>query len=151
ASRFWAVLIGIDAYDSNPLQGCVPDALSIKKILIDIGMQEHHIQCLLGSQNLPHSDPLTPSHANIVNILYSIINNTEIKQGDNIIIYYTGHGLSYHCSDHFSTTLGFKCENSNACPIEALCPIDHDTIDAYECPVLDISDQELNALFTEIS
>ncbi|KAK0437256.1 uncharacterized protein EV420DRAFT_1652151 [Desarmillaria tabescens] len=29
-SQFWAVLIGINAYKSNPLQGCVSDALLMK-------------------------------------------------------------------------------------------------------------------------
>lgn len=33
AHRFWAVLIGIDAYVSNPLRGCVSDALSMKQSL----------------------------------------------------------------------------------------------------------------------
>ncbi|SJL17246.1 uncharacterized protein ARMOST_20792 [Armillaria ostoyae] len=40
-SRFWAVLIGIDAYKSNPLHGCVSDALSVKNSLIkDVRMPE---------------------------------------------------------------------------------------------------------------
>ncbi|PBK72064.1 hypothetical protein ARMSODRAFT_741401 [Armillaria solidipes] len=35
ASRFWSVLIGIDAYERNPLRGCVQDALLIRSFLID--------------------------------------------------------------------------------------------------------------------
>ncbi|KAK0476572.1 peptidase C14, caspase domain-containing protein, partial [Armillaria luteobubalina] len=151
ASRFWAVLIGIDAYESNPLHGCVSDALSMKRLLIHIGMPEYRIQYLLGSRNTSRNDPLTPSHANIVNMLYSLVDNPDIERGDNIIIYYAGHGSSYHCSDHFTSALGFKCRNSDVCPIEALCPIDRDTTDAYGRPIPDLSDRELNALFTEIS
>ncbi|KAK0433300.1 caspase domain-containing protein [Desarmillaria tabescens] len=153
ASRFWAVLIGIDAYDSNPLHGCVPDALLMKKLLLEnIGVPEHRIQCLLGTRKPSHGDPLTPSRANIVNMLHSLINNPEIEWGDNIIIYYAGHGSSYHCSEHFSTSLESQCSSSNdICPIEALCPIDRDTIDADGRPIPDISDRELNALFSQIS
>ncbi|PBK72055.1 hypothetical protein ARMSODRAFT_972748 [Armillaria solidipes] len=151
ASRFWAVLIGIDAYESNPLHGCVSDALSMKKFIIDIGTPEHRIHYLLGSRKPYPDDPLTPSRANIVNMLHSLIDSPEIERGDNIIIYYAGHGSSYHCSDHFSTALEFKCRNSDVCPIEALCPIDRDMIDIHGRPIPDISDRELNALFTEIS
>ncbi|KAK0205779.1 hypothetical protein DFS33DRAFT_1223564, partial [Desarmillaria ectypa] len=152
ASRFWAVLIGIDAYESNVLHGCVSDALLMKKLLIeDIGVPEHRIQCLLGSRNSSHGDPLTPSRTNIVKILHGLIDNPEIERGDNIVIYYAGHGSSYHCSEHFSTALESKSCSIDVCPIEALCPIDRDTIDADGHPIPDISDRELNALFTEIS
>ncbi|SJL18837.1 uncharacterized protein ARMOST_22439 [Armillaria ostoyae] len=148
-SRFWAVLIGIDAYESHPLQGCVSDALSMKNFLIEkLEVPEYRIQCLLGSQS-PSGDSLTPSHANIINVLYSLINNIEIAQGDNIIIYYAGHGSSYQCSMH-ALTPDSECR-SDACPIEALCPIDRDTKDASGKWIPDISDRELNAVFTEIS
>ncbi|KAK0437252.1 uncharacterized protein EV420DRAFT_1223681, partial [Desarmillaria tabescens] len=151
ASHFWAILIGIDAYASNPLHGCVSDTLSMKKLLLEnVGVPEHRIQCLLGARKPPHGDPLTPSHANIVKLLHSLFDNPEIERGNNII-YYTGHSSSYHCSEHFSTPLESKCSSSDACPIEALCPIDHDTIDADGHPIPDISDRELNSLFTKIS
>ncbi|KAK0490208.1 caspase domain-containing protein [Armillaria novae-zelandiae] len=151
ASRFWAVLIGIDDYESNPLHGCVADALLMKRFLLHIGMPEHRIQYLFGSRKPSRSDLLTPSRANIVNMLHSLVDNPDIERGDNIIIYYAGHGSSYHCSDHFSTALGLKCRNTDVCPIEALCPIDRDTLDFNGRPIPDISDRELNALFTEIS
>ncbi|KAK0435881.1 hypothetical protein EV421DRAFT_1716425, partial [Armillaria borealis] len=38
-----------------------------------------------------------------------------------------------------------------SCPIEALCPLDRDTSDAGGHYVPDISDRELDTLFTEIS
>ncbi|KAK0209637.1 hypothetical protein IW262DRAFT_1528429, partial [Armillaria fumosa] len=150
ASRFWAVLIGIDAYKSSPLEGCVSDASLMKKFLIDdLGVQREQIQYLLGSHDLTPDDPLTPSHANIVNTLCSLIHNDEIQLGDNIIIYYAGHGSSYQCSLNHSLTRP-NC-GTYLCPIEALCPIDRDTLDSHGRCVPDISDQELNALFTEIS
>ncbi|KAK0476018.1 hypothetical protein IW261DRAFT_1311385, partial [Armillaria novae-zelandiae] len=148
-SQFWAVLIGIDAYESWPLQGCVSDASLMKNFLIDdLGVPKERIQCLLGSHNLIPDDPLKPSRANIVDTLYSLIHNDEIQLGDNIIIYYAGHGSSYQCSEHSFTTPNCRLE---LCPVEALCPIDRDALDSHGRWVPDISDRELNALFTEIS
>ncbi|KAK0217548.1 hypothetical protein EDD85DRAFT_754468, partial [Armillaria nabsnona] len=145
ASRFWAVLIGIDAYKRSPLHGCVSDTLSMQSFLIDdLGVPAEHIQCLLGSES---GDSLTPSHANIIDVLYSLIDNHEIKQGDNIIIYYAGHGASYNCAEH---SLKSSCD-TNSCPIEALCPLDRDTKDAGRKGIPDISDRELDVLFTQIS
>ncbi|KAK0205780.1 hypothetical protein DFS33DRAFT_1228998, partial [Desarmillaria ectypa] len=150
ASRFWAVLIGVDAYQSSPLRGAVSDASLMREFLIDdLGVPERRIQCLLGPQNPIPGDLLTPSRANIVNTLHSLISNDEIQRGDNIIIYYAGHGSSYHCPMHFY--IGNSRCSRELCPIEALCPIDRDTIDANGLPIPDISDRELNAIFAEIS
>ncbi|KAK0433302.1 caspase domain-containing protein [Desarmillaria tabescens] len=153
ASRFWAVLVGIDAYESNPLQGCVSDALSMKEFLIKkLGVPERRIQCLLGSEKTSRDDPLTPSRANIVDMIYSLIDNPEIQRNDNVVIYYAGHGSSYYCSEQIPAASESKdCCSSDACPIEALCPIDRDTMDNDGHPIPDISDRELNALFTQIS
>ncbi|SJL17252.1 uncharacterized protein ARMOST_20798 [Armillaria ostoyae] len=150
ASRFWAVLIGIDAYQSNPLHGCVSDASLMKKFLIeDVGVPEHRIQCLLGFENPTPGGSLTPSRTNIVNMLHSLIDNPEIEQNDNIIVYYAGHGASYNCSGHFSIAES-GCQ-TGSCPIQALCPIDRDTMDSDEHWIPDISDRELNILLTQIS
>ncbi len=149
ASHFWAVLIGIDAYETYSLHGCVSDASLIKKFLIDVGVPEHRIQCLLGFENPTTGGPLTPSRTNIINTLRSLIDNPEIEQNDNIIVYYAGHGASYYCSEHFSAAES-SCQ-TGACPIEALCPIDRDTMDSDERWIPDISDRELNVLLTQIS
>ncbi len=141
ASRFWAVLIGIDAYQSNPLHGCVWDALVMKELLTEkFGVPDDRVQCLLGSNNPTSGSPMTPSRANIVNVLYSLIDNVKIQRGDNIIIYYAGHGSSYDATGSYSD------------PIQAMCPIDRDTKDPDSGHwIPDISDRELNALFTQIS
>ncbi|KAK0435910.1 hypothetical protein EV421DRAFT_1158221, partial [Armillaria borealis] len=165
ASRFWAVLIGIDAYKLNCLEGCVSDALLMKELLIDkLEVPEHRIQCLLGSQNPSSSsdDPLlTPSRANIVNTLAGLIDHPEIARGDNIIIYYAGHGSSYRCSGHLTPESDTPAASMNSlpapscqtgtCPIEALCPMDRDTQDVNDVWIPDISDRELNTLFAQIS
>ncbi|KAK0209626.1 hypothetical protein IW262DRAFT_1249673, partial [Armillaria fumosa] len=152
ALRFWAVLIGIDAYQSNPLQGCVSDALKMKRLLTEkFEVPDHRIQCLLGSTDSIPGSPIIPSRANIVNVLYSLIDNDEIQRGDNIIIYYAGHGSSYRCSQQ--CTRKSPCCKARICPIEAICPIDRDTRNPSDSRlrIPDISDRELNALFTQIS
>ncbi|KAK0492687.1 caspase domain-containing protein, partial [Armillaria luteobubalina] len=152
ALRFGAVLIGIDAYQSNPLQGCVSDALKMKRLLTEkFKVPEHRIQCLLGSANSTPGNSIIPSRANIVNALYNLIDNDEIQRGDNIIIYYAGHGSSYRCSQQ--CTRKSSCCKAGICPIEAICPIDCDTRNPSDsrCWIPDISDRELNALFAQIS
>ncbi|KAK0209623.1 caspase domain-containing protein [Armillaria fumosa] len=153
ALRFWAVLIGIDAYQSNPLQGCVSDALKMKELLTEkFEVPEHRIQCLLGSTDSTPGSSIIPSRANIVNVLYDLIDNDEIQRGDNIIIYYAGHGSSYRCSPQCTHKSTYR-KACSACPVEAMCPIDRDIMDPSDSRrwIPDISDRELNALFTQIS
>ncbi|PBL01552.1 hypothetical protein ARMGADRAFT_220429 [Armillaria gallica] len=151
ASRFWAVLIGIDAYQSNPLHGCVSDALMMKELLmVKFEVPEHRIQCLLGSNDPTPGSSTIPSRANIINVFYNLIGNAEIQRGDNIIIYYAGYGSSYHCSQQCAPNS--TCRKAGVCPIEAMCPIDRDTVDPDSRRwIPDISDREINALFTQIS
>ncbi|PBK72053.1 hypothetical protein ARMSODRAFT_851668, partial [Armillaria solidipes] len=152
ASRLWAVLIGIDAYPSNPLHNCVSDALKMKKFLIDkLKVPEHRIQCLLGSNNPTPGSPMTPSRANIVKVLYRLIDNVQIKSSDKIVIYYAGHVSSYYCSlaEQCAATGSSTCLNAGICPIQAMCPIDRDTMNA-DGWIPDISDRELNTLFAQI-
>ncbi|KAK0492686.1 hypothetical protein EDD18DRAFT_1008714, partial [Armillaria luteobubalina] len=154
ASRFWAVLIGIDVYQSQDhLDGCVSDASMMRKFLIqELKVPEHCIQCLLGSNNPIRGSPMKPSCTNIVDMLYSLIGNVQIKSSDNIVIYYAGHRLSYYCSlaGQCTATGSSTCLSAGVCPIQAMCPIDCDTKNADGSLISDISDRELNTLFEEI-
>ncbi|PBK90972.1 hypothetical protein ARMGADRAFT_872604, partial [Armillaria gallica] len=145
ASRFWAVLIGIDAYKTYPLCGCVSDALTMENYLInDLGVPKERIQRLLGpTEHGSLNNFSVPSRTNIVSSLLNIVQNPEIEVGDNVIIYFSGHGTSYSPSD-----VGFDAETGS---IEALCPIDRGDLDANDIPIPDISDREINAILTEIS
>lgn len=107
-----------------------------------LGVPKEHIQLLLGSKEHTSPDDLmTPSRTHITDMLLSLIDNPEINEGDNIIIYYAGHGSSYECSEYRDFD-GY---------IEALCPIDRDACDANGNTVPDISDRELNTILTLIS
>ncbi|KAK0437403.1 hypothetical protein EV421DRAFT_1907433 [Armillaria borealis] len=136
ASRFWAVLIGIDRYECNPLRG-------------------ERIQLLLGSkEHTSPDDPMYPSRTHITDMLFSLIDNPEIEERDNIIIYFSGHGSAYSCSSYHDVEkpdLETEISFSGTGYIEALCPIDRDNCDTNGKPVPDISDREFNTILTLIS
>ncbi|KAK0462295.1 uncharacterized protein EV420DRAFT_1304397 [Desarmillaria tabescens] len=155
ASRFWAVVIGIDEYKEISILECgVADAQSFQQYLIaDLGVPEGRIQLLLGSKEHDSpTDPMCPSRTCIIDALLSLIDNHEIEKGDNIIFYYAGHGSSYKCSDYRDDEMpDAKISPGNIGYIEALCPIDRDTHDANGEAVPDISDRELNTILKLIS
>ncbi len=118
--------------------------------MVKFEVPEDRIQCLLGPNNPTPGSSMTPSRTNIVNVLYNLIDNVEIQRGDNIVIYYAGHGSSYNCSRQCAPNS--TCRKAGVCPIEAMCPVDRDTKDPDSGHwIPDISDRELNALFTQIS
>ncbi|KAK0186416.1 caspase domain-containing protein [Armillaria mellea] len=168
ASGFWAIIIGIDAYRTHPLHGCVADALLMKRYLEkDLRVPSNHIQLLLGMKDTSCHDPSYPSRRNITNTLCSLISNPNIKKGDNIVIYFAGHGSSYGCSQcpgairtrksivpdavYATRTQGDR-HGAILCPTEAICPIDRSLIDTNGSGIItDISDRELNTYLYEIS
>lgn len=115
----------------------------MEKYLTEVlGVPSDRVQLLLGSTEHGPEDPLNPSRDHIIDALLSIITNSQIAYGDNIIIYYSGHGsyYPYHMEEYDETAY-----------IETLCPIDRDTLDANGVLIPDISDRELNTLLTQIS
>ncbi|PBK82743.1 hypothetical protein ARMGADRAFT_903963, partial [Armillaria gallica] len=129
----WAVLVGINAYSSSspPLHGCVSDVEKMVLFLInDLGMSEDHIQRLL----------TTSSDTSI-----DLEEHRRIQHGDNIIIYFSGHGASYRCSENYPAG-----DISTEGTIEALCPMDR-TPSGTDISIPDISDREINTILTEIS
>ncbi|PBK84593.1 hypothetical protein ARMGADRAFT_1000319 [Armillaria gallica] len=144
-SRLYAILIGIDAYESYPLHGCVSDALALRQYLTeDLHVPKERMQCLLSPGSNCQVDASIPSRKNIISTLLALAHNPQIQTGDSIIIYFSGHGTSYQCIAPETT-----CRKS-LCPIEALCPIDRDTRDSDNTPIPDISDREFNAIVTHI-
>lgn len=150
------MIIGIDSYDSYPLQGCVSDALLVERYLKDdLGVPQERIQLLLGSEHASSEDPSFPSRVNITNTLLGLVGNPLILDGDNIIVYFAGHGSSYSPSDYFGRDTDSDSDDeslhSEDGSIEAICPIDRDTVDASGLRVPDISDREINAIFQQVS
>ncbi len=143
--RSWGIIIGIDAYATSPLRGCVSDAHAVHQYLVRVvTVPESHIRLLLAPRG---SSPETldfPSRANIIEALHSIHTNLLIQKGDNIIIYFSGHGASYHCSDYFPSESGGTAHTG---AIEAICPADRCIDDVNGHPIVpDINDRELNTI-----
>ncbi len=88
----------------------------------------------------------SPTRTNIIETLLSLSVDPQIQHGDNIIIYFSGHGSSYLCSDYYRT----GSIQSNGC-IEALCPVDRAPGNPFCVSIPDISDREINTILTEIS
>ncbi|KAK0443308.1 caspase domain-containing protein, partial [Armillaria borealis] len=140
ADRFWVVLIGIDGYSSSPLRGCVADVEKMKDFLtVDLGVQEDHIRCLVSTQ-----PSASPTRTNIIEALLSLSVDPRILHGDNIIIYFSGHGSSYFCADYYTNEI-----ESTGC-IEAICPVDRAPRNSFRGSIPDISDRELNTILAEI-
>ncbi|KAK0458302.1 caspase domain-containing protein [Desarmillaria tabescens] len=156
STRFWAVLIGIDGYPYYPLHGCVSDAKLMEKYLIeDLSVPKNRIQLLLGASggevNLDLDAVSSPTRANILRTLYSLIDNPEITPGDNIIIYFAGHGSRYAAKEYYRGRTPPGVSLASIRPIEALCPVDRTPFDSTGSPIPDISDREINAIFTQLS
>ncbi|PBK82709.1 hypothetical protein ARMGADRAFT_946040, partial [Armillaria gallica] len=135
-----AILIGIDGYCSSPLCSCATDIEKMKNFLtVNLGVPKDHIQ-------RDYDTTAPPTHKNIVEMLLNISTNPKIQHGDNIIIYFSGHGSSYFCLDFYPQG---SLEATGT--VEALCPIDHSPCDSSNISVPNISDRELNIILSEIS
>ncbi len=108
-----------------------------------LGMPSGRIQLLLGSdEHTSPEDPMNPSRAHIISALLSIIANPEIAYGDNMIIYYSGHGSYYPPQTEDDGYTNYT---------ETLCSIDRDTLDANGVLIPDVSDCELNIMLALMS
>jgi hypothetical protein len=107
----WAVLIGIDHYQSGNavrldtqgtpieyenLNGCVEDILSVEQYLLEaVKIEKGHIKKLLAPlptrrDGLSAAAEDRPTYGNIVHVLGSI--STYTKRGDLVYIHYSGYG-----------------------------------------------------------
>ncbi|SJL12636.1 uncharacterized protein ARMOST_16065 [Armillaria ostoyae] len=132
-------------------------------LIKDLGVPEGHIQCLLSPIPIPSPDPsnnsrridpeerrivgavTSPIRKNIIDTLLGLSTDSQILHGDNIIIYFSGHGSSYDLSD-FDKSGDISAEGF----IEALCPVDRTSSDT-DVSIPDISDREINTILAEIS
>lgn len=78
-----------------------------------------------------------PTRAAIIETLIDLIHNEDIEYGDNIIVYYSGHGSRYPCNTFFSGIAGEGY-------VEVLCPMDRGG------GIFDITDREFNVILSLI-
>src|SRR5262245_45025862 len=99
---YHVLLIGINAYNSNPLRGCVNDINLIERLLLDdslgIGLARDRITIrrlaapgAADAAQSPYGTPTErPTRANIVAALRTL--TATVQPGDRALIYYSGHG-----------------------------------------------------------
>ena len=126
--RFWALLIGNNAYPKAPLSGCYNDALLIYRYLLKyLDVPRDHIRILRDA-----------NRETLINAFYDLRDDERIKPDDNIVIHFSGHGSSYETQDYFTSFA------SQAGSIESICPVDRSD------SIPDISDREINSIFSEL-
>ncbi|KAK0183672.1 hypothetical protein F5146DRAFT_905766, partial [Armillaria mellea] len=87
------------------------------------------------------------THTNIVDALLCLSTNPQIWNGDNIVIYFSGHGVSYWCCD-YDPYRGTIAEMGT---IEVLCPMDRNSHRKEANKLIpDISDREFSTILAEI-
>ncbi len=157
-----------------------------KYLIDDLRVPENHIQLLLSTDSrectvpgnnsvspcCDFADELTderiskPTRANIVKAILGLSTNPDIQHGDNIIIYFAGHGTTYECAEYSQYEVGTADALGN---IEALCPIDRspkptastnapdNNVDDAKSSVTsdpevpDICDREINTILADIA
>ncbi|KAJ3934892.1 MAG: hypothetical protein NXY57DRAFT_913912 [Lentinula lateritia] len=116
-NRVFAVIVGIDQYKSGDiwnLEACVDDAKSMKRWLVnDLGVPKHQIAMLVNEK---------ATKQNIETTLNThLLNNSRIRKGDAILIYFAGHGST------LKAPRDWLLEKNLRCNVEVLCTYDHDT------------------------
>ncbi|KAI0027929.1 peptidase C14, caspase domain-containing protein, partial [Vararia minispora EC-137] len=126
----WAVIVGIDHYDKERgLTGCVGDArLMFSYLTKSLHVPASHI--LLDAM---------PTRERILRALYDHLRDNEDipPSGANLLFHFSGHGSSYESSFEIMRT-------------ETICPADRYGGSVEDDAVPDISDRELNIIFSEI-
>lgn len=100
---FHALLIGIDAYPTSQLSGCVNDIDAVQHVLLDrMGVPVAQIRRLAAP--LPNTSPSNrvpatlPTLGNIQDAL-AYLGSDKIASDDRVFIYYSGHGARVPVTD----------------------------------------------------
>ncbi|KDR85802.1 hypothetical protein GALMADRAFT_109268 [Galerina marginata CBS 339.88] len=135
--NLFALIIGIDVYESDDfprLRGAVRDALAYKSYLTDhLVVREDQIKMLINKQ---------ASRLSILLALKSIKEDSRIKEGDPIFIFYAGHGSEVEAPSNWDS-------GSPKCKIQMLVPQDYSPVEGSEVP--GIPDRTIGALLEDIA
>jgi hypothetical protein len=85
---FWAVLIGIDYYENQPLHGCVSDVKNVEQLLRDT-LEPSRLRIQKITAEAPN-EPHPPTYGNVMNVLQDMKKNAV--PGDLFYLHYSGHG-----------------------------------------------------------
>ncbi len=121
-----ALLVGINKYPGQPLNGCVNDVQDMANFLVShCGFAMDDIRLLVDERATKEA---------IVERLHWLI--TGVKAGDRILFHYSGHGAQVPTRNPQGEVDGLD---------EVICPVDFDWSDAHL-----IRDKEFNELFAAL-
>lgn len=121
------LLVGINAYPGNELNGCVNDVNDMADFLVShCGFNENEIRLLV--------DARATTDAILEHLKWLI---TGTKAGDRIVFHYSGHGAQFPIRDA-------SCKVTRV--DECICPVDFDWTEPHA-----IRDKEFNQLFSTVA
>ena len=131
----FALLIGIDKYRHYPpLVGSIKDVQDVFDFLV-------HSLAVPGDRITTILDDKATKDA-IVDGIRTLANRPDIKHGDAILIYFSGHGAKTPAPQEWPTNDGY---------IEMICPVDISAESTAEPLVTGIPDLVLNRLITQLA
>ena len=88
------MLIGVEAYRTRALTGCVNDINAVQRLLLErVGVPRANIQ-RLASSHAPRATGLPEAPATLANIRAALAAlSAQIQEGDDVLFYYSGHGV----------------------------------------------------------
>jgi metacaspase-1 len=120
------LLVGINAYPGNELNGCVNDVTDMANFLVShCDFQEDDIRLL--------TDARATTNAILDRLAWLV---DGIKTGDRVVFHYSGHGAQFPIRD----------DNGHVSRVdECICPVDFDWTEEHA-----IRDKQFNAIFSKI-
>jgi metacaspase-1 len=130
-----ALIVGINSYPIQPLEGCVNDALDIAGLVAN--RRWARPAASVGSATAASVELLLDGAATKVHILGKLkqLINTSCHEGDELYFHFSGHGTGIDTEDAEEEPDGID---------ELICPVD---IDLDNARATAISDKELRDLF----
>jgi len=120
------LLVGINAYPGNELQGCVNDVTDMAEFLVShCGFNENDIRLL--------TDGRATSEAIMEHLKWLM---SGAKSGDRVVFHYSGHGAQFPIRDQSGKVTRVD---------ECICPVDFDWTESHA-----IRDKEFNQLFSTV-
>jgi len=121
-----ALLVGINKYPSQPLNGCVNDVEDMARFLVD--------NCKFTMNDIRLLVDERATKDGIVERLGWLL--TGLKSGDRVLFHYSGHGAQLPTRNPQGEVDGLD---------EVICPVDFDWTDAHT-----IRDKDFNKIFSNI-
>jgi len=121
-----ALLVGINAYPSSPLEGCVNDVTDMAEFLVS--------NCAFDRDSIRLVTDGRATKAAIVERLGWLLSG--LRKGDRVLFHYSGHGAQMPTRNAQG-----KVDRLD----EVICPVDFDWTDAHA-----IRDKDFNRMFSEV-